>query len=656
MNSVRIQRTLLPILVSALLGSWGVQAQSDTARLAQARDLSAGLFPQKPLPRLYKFNVSGYYRFFATYTQHELPYYLTEEGANIVPENNLFIGDDAQLPNLMINVSGRPSERFSWAFDLYAFQFLNGIIGPAYSGQVETEDRPSLFDPISGTRLAPNMGLLLGLNLMGSYQSDYGLFNFRMGGIHWYSISDLTLAAFRGYNRFTLFEQNPWDPINGSVGQRYEDLYAMGEIEQDQRFGERAFQGLILEAMDLPDRWNLAILYGKTELNGGFLTIPNNSYGGKIKKEFNVQDNVAFNMLNGITYLDSLNTQEIAYYTMTVEVNLVREKFNIHIEAGVGKYNTPFEEFPWGEAINAKILTKPSFTGVPIELQFYRVSPNVVNSNALYWNVARQEVIPEQAGDGLVGSNALLRPFASSVLPLGLMTNNRQGLNLNSTIKLGDLIMSLGLGSAQEIEAVSNQLTFGHPVNALTRSRIWRWNFPQNVGPYGRQSVIFRDVFETMNLTDNANGVPLHRKHFSTLEAHLKYKTPSVSHPLYLFFLGRYQSVQRHYSPVPVWNSYAYFRQYSNELEASWRLNRGFYLTGYLGYERTLGNYDTDVDVETFRPRDQEGWGVGIGFDQSLGRNAGLFVRHRWFEFQDRSFALDHFRGQETLVELKVFF
>ena len=69
-----------------------------------------------------------------------------------------------------------------------------------------------------------------------------------------------------------------------------------------------------------------------------------------------------------------------------------------------------------------------------------------------------------------------------------------------------------------------------------------------------------------------------------------------------------------------------------------------------------MGNNATDIDVDTYRPRDQEGWGLGIGFDQSLGRNAGLFVRHRWFAFEDRNFNLDQFAGQETVVELKVFF
>ena len=659
MHSVRrnIVRSGILILLTGLISGLQAQQQDSAALESPFQELSSGLFPKKRTPRLYKFNVSGFYRFFSTYTQNDLPYLLTEDGNYVVPKKNLFIGDDAQLPNLMLNVSGRPSEQFSWGFDLYAFQFLNGMIDPAYSGQVATEDRPNIFDPFSGARLAPSMGFNLGLNMYGSYNSNFGEFNFRLGGIHWYSLSDLTFASFKGYNRFLLFERNPWDPINGTVGQRYEDLYATGEVYQDTRFGERAFQGLIVEGLNLPDRWNVSVLYGKTELNGGFLTIPNNSYGGKIKKEFNARDYAAINTINGITFFDSLNTEAITYNVITGEVSLNRSSYNFYLEAGLGKYATPFDDYDWGEAVNMKVLTKKKLTGIPIEFQVYRISPNVVNNNALYWNVAIQEVNPNDGAQQTAQSNTLLRPFASSVLPIGLVTNNRQGHNLNTNFKIGRMWMSFGLASAMEIDAVSSQLTYGHQVNGLIRSRMWRWNFPQNVGPYGRQSVIYRDVFETVNLLDNdVNGVPLNRKHFSTLETHLKYKTNHTVRPLYFFFLGRYQSVQKEYSPVPVTYSEAYFRQYNTEMEVYWRLNRGFYLNGYAGYERTMCNYDTDIDPETYKPRDQEGWGLGIGFDQSLGRNAGLFVRHRWFAFEDRSFALDQFKGQETLVELKIFF
>ena len=107
-----------------------------------------------------------------------------------------------------------------------------------------------------------------------------------MGGIHWFSMSDLTLGSNRGYNRFMLYERNPWDPIGKQVGVRYDQMYTMGAVQQDMRWGERAIQGIIFEGMNLPGNWSFALLYGKTELSGGFMTIPNINYGGKLKKVY----------------------------------------------------------------------------------------------------------------------------------------------------------------------------------------------------------------------------------------------------------------------------------------------------------------------------------------------------------------------------------
>ena len=43
-------------------------------------------------------------------------------------------------------------------------------------------------------------------------------------------------------------------------------------------------------------------------------------------------------------------------------------------------------------------------------------------------------------------------------------------------------------------------------------------------------------------------------------------------------------------------------------------------------------------------------------FDWSLAPNAGLYLRHRWMDFEDRSFPEDTYAGTETTLELKVFF
>ena len=619
-------------------------------------DWRRGIFPKEKPDEIYNIKVNGFYRFFATYLNMPDPYILDQNSGSLTKRNTLFIGDDSQLPNFLVNVNGRPSKKVSWGFDIFMFQFLNGNIGPTYSGQIPTNSLPPVWDPLSGDRLGQYMGLNLGINLYGTYHSKFGSFSLRMGGIHWFSISDLTLGSFRGYNRFTLYERNPWDPIGREIGVRYNQMYTSGSVEQDTRWGERAIQGLIFEGMNLPGGWSFAALYGKTELSGGFLTIPNINYGGKIRKVYRNNDYIGFNTLNNTTWLDSLNQIPVGFNLFTLEWRADYKNFQIHAEAGPGRYVSPFNDYPWGEAISVKLLSKETLTKVPIELHYYRISPYVVNNNAIFWNTSIIEArIIDQPTEGLQSQN-VLNPFASSIVAIGQMTNNRTGINLNSELKLGKIKLSAGLNVSSEIKAFQNRITFSHFVNQLTRSRFWRWDFPMDVGPYGRYDKVYRDAYETVVLTDDSLGFATNPKKFNAIELHGKYRTTIGHRNFYAFFLGKYYSAQSFLSPLPVFSEKAYVRQYTTELELYYQVANSIFVNSYVGYERILGNYSTELDFKSNRPLNQTGWGLGLGMDFNLGRNAGLYLRHRWFYFNDSSFDLDNFQGQETLVELKVFF
>ena len=52
-------------------------------------------------------------------------------------------------------------------------------------------------------------------------------------------------------------------------------------------------------------------------------------------------------------------------------------------------------------------------------------------------------------------------------------------------------------------------------------------------------------------------------------------------------------------------------------------------------------------------PRFQTTLGVGLGIDYNLSRNTALYLRHRYFSFEDRNFQLDNNNGHETTLELK---
>ncbi|MFN6225162.1 MAG: hypothetical protein ACK4ZC_00325, partial [Bacteroidota bacterium] len=479
------------LLLTGALGSWAT-------RSALAQDL----WPRESLPATSRLQVNGFYRFAATYLDEKVAYPRFPDQVSTLPGRQIFVGDDAQLPNLWLNIKGKPGGNLSWSFDIYAFQFLNGRVGAAYSGPVANAARPSLYDPLSSARLANSLGMNLGMNLALQWSDRRAAHQLRIGGIHWYSLSDLTLASFRGYFRWSLFERNPWDPVTRQPVVRYDDLYRSGQFEQDVRFGERAVHGAIWDVLPKSGRIKASVFAGKTEMNAGLGGLASGTFGGRFQHKLTSSGAwLAVNSLNHRQFLDSSGSQRTAYGVHTLEGRTAPGKdLEIRGEMGLGRYQDPVYQGSWSELASVKVLTRPALTGIPLELHAYRIGRELVNNNGLYWNVAVQErglALNTNPSAGAAGANAVLRPFASAVVPLGLMTNNRQGLNLNTRWQTGPLRWNLGLGMAREISPVSNRITFNHPINQFTRARFWRWNFPQNVGPYGRQSVIYRDVFET---------------------------------------------------------------------------------------------------------------------------------------------------------------
>jgi opacity protein-like surface antigen len=208
------------------------------------------------------------------------------------------------------------------------------------------------------------------------------------------------------------------------------------------------------------------------------------------------------------------------------------------------------------------------------------------------------------------------------------------------------------------LEAISKTITYGHPVNGLTRSRIWRWAMGgeepiSNDGPYERYSVAYRNVYETVKLKNDT--VPV-KKSFSGVELQAKYHPKAFGSKLYIYSLSKFNSIQKEWSPLPVLTEKAYVRQYSSELEVYYAINSKVVLSSYLGHERTLANFDTETDEITKRPRNQTGEGYGFGIDYTVAKNTALFLRHRWFSFEDTSFERDQFNGTETILELKLTF
>jgi hypothetical protein len=599
---------------------------------------------------LQDFNISGFYRFYAQHRMLPTPYTVAQEAGQTydIQGRGILVGDDTQLPELTLNISGRVNSRTSFGTDLVVWNQNNGQ-----------------FDYYRN--------LLLGINLYGNFQTDYGNVAIRMGGIHWQNMTAFTMRSFFGFNRFSLFERNPWDPQFRDIDRRYDEYYSKGEITQDARWANQAVQGFIMDVTELP--WGLSanVLYGKTQNAGSAFfdqtevpgntpsasfiqfyrnTVPNFVYGGRLIKTFD-KHQISINSFNQKSYLDELTTQPIDNHVATVDAVLQYKLFSIATEMGVAKYM----DLPAGEMLTFKLRTDKKLTKIPLQLHVFRVGTNAMNNNSEVINTSVTDLQSAAAGGAaIIGSNGVLQQSGSAMIGLSQMANNRQGISLNGDFKIGKLNGSIAAGFAKEIDNRNRELTFGYTINGLTMARFWRWGFPAGVGPYGRKSVLFRGVFQSVELTDLENNEVVNDKNFSSLEMQLKHKFKLFGRSFHAFYLGAFHSVQPQFSPITVFNESAYIRQYSHQLEGYYNLFPDFVLTTYAGWERIIGNYSTRVDVESKRPLNQSNLGLGFGFDYMIAKNTGLYFRHRWFTFEDSSFKNDNFRGHESTIELKIYF
>ena len=592
-----------------------------------------------------KINISGSYRFYLQHRHFINPYITGLNGldTNRLVKKSILVGDASQLPELTLNIGANPNENVSFGTDL---TFWNQQTGQ--------------FDYFRGMNL--------GVNLYGSFKTRFGNYNVKTGGIHWLKLSRFTMKAFEGFNRYTLFERNPWDPQFAIFNKRYADYYARGSIQQDVRWGNMAFQGFALDGGELPNDLNFTFLYGKAQTNGAqFETIDNSNYqqsvqfintqfyssllpsyilGGRLTKTLKNGD-VSLNTINGYSYLDSTGVDMNQYEFHTIDYLLKYKKFTLIGEVGLSKFNN----LGYDLALVSKIKTKKELTLLPIDFEYFYIGSNVYNNNS---EIINTSIVDGVSADPTQGG--VLVQTGSAILGVGNLANNRTGISINSEFKINKLKVNFGQTISKELERLTSQLTYGHRVNGLTISEFYRWEFPSLVGPYNRLNKIYRGVYETVNLDNVSEGEIKDNKYFNSFEFQAKYEYRFKNFNSYCFYLGSFNSAQSKFSPFVVLTEDAYIRQYVHEIENYLSFNSRTILTTYLGIERVIGNYETDIDFETFMPRFQTGIGFGMGVDYSLSKNTALYLRHRYFSFEDRNFSLDNYNGHETTLEIKVSF
>jgi len=603
--------------------------------------------------------VFGYYRLFG-YGRN-----MTEPYPNLAPFEKAYgIGDGYREPMMSLTVIGRPNGKSSFGTELF------------------------LFTPYLGTGSEDNVFTMnLGINFYGNFRTQYGNFGVRAGGIHWYNLSNFTIGVFQILDRFSIFDRTPWEGVTNT--EKYDNYYKTGATSPgDLRWNNQAFQGLIINGTKLPGGFSSDLFWGKTQPNGGLANgindpyasipptleagsipnyfgfagdsrvIPNFIAGGKVGKSFdNNKQNISYNLIHSQTALDSVIRDKRIYQVHSLALDLNLAKVRLTGELGVGSYESPTYDKKWGEALMLRAYLPEEYTYLPIDIQLYQISKNFFNQNGEIATNSNPDILKDF---GLVaGANGV----GGQLALVNQLVHNRRGININTGIELGALKFNIGWGLSQEIEALATQLSYVHRVNGLALSRIYN-PFPENAtsptifGPYNRQVSFFRGVTEIAQTTDldPATAGALNRKYFNAIDLQAKVKTILGGRELYFFYLGSFGSAKSEASPIPSLSDDSYLFVQYHELDLYYQLFPKFVLTGYLGIENARGGQFTDWDLESQLPRDQFATGIGLGFDWMVSESTGIYIRHRWMEFEDRSFALDKYKGREVTVELKTFF
>jgi len=628
------------------------------------RDVAAGIqyersfVDRKLKERGQKITAFGYYRLFLYGRNMQEPY------PGLEPFDKAFgVGDGYREPMLSFNVLARPNSKSSFGTELFFFT--------PYDGSIE------------GNVFSTN----LGLNFYGNFRTQHGNFGVRAGGIHWYNLTPFTIGVFQILDRFSIYDRTPWEGVTNTT--KYEDFYALGENNVgDLRWNNQAFQGIILNGAKLPGDIGFDLFWGKTQFNGGLLgatdelypnpgnldwgniptyegfagidrSLPNYINGGRLVKSFGPKrQTLSYNAIFSRTSVDSLKTDQYrSFQVHTLSLDLNVKDVKITGELGAGNYKSPTYSEKWGEALMLRFAIPEKYTYLPIDIQVYQISRNFYNPNSEIQSNSNLDILAD-AGLSLGATGA-----GGQLTVVNQLVHNRRGININTDVKIGDVKLAAGWGISSEIEAEAPILSFNHRINGLAMSRIYN-PFPAGAtgptifGPYNRKFSFFRGQSEFVQTTDidPENGLALNRKHFQAIDLSGKYETMLFDRSLHFFYLASFGAISSDQQAIPLYNDNSYLFVQYHEFDLYYELFPKFIFAGYFGVETARGGAFTEWNEETNLPLDQLGTAIGIGFDWQVAPNSGIYVRHRWMEFEDRSFPLDRYRGTELTVELKTYF
>lgn len=544
-------------------------------------------------------------------------------------------------------------------FDPFMLMYV-GLNGPSYSFGTELiAANPFTVYSSPGADVENVLNVFQALVLRGNARSKYGNFYVVAGGIEWRSLTKFTLSSNTRYQRFSVFERQPWDGV-GNLKARYAGYYHNGTYNIDARFGTTGMKGFMVTATDMPLGLSSDIFYGKSQATSGFDRIaevqPTRTVAVKINKPFK-KNRISLVGFNSSTITDSINSADadipraqVNMYTAEFDFNH-KKLINLNGEIGIGSYESPNVSRNWGEGALAELTLKKDLMKYGnLSFRFYQLNENFVNSTASFSNQTIREV---NAGYSGIGGN-IFQPFAGSMIGVGDIANNRRSLNLNSEFKLGKFKVIFGNEMSSEIRDARTEdtlLSYAHSVNSLTYSRLP--NFfpaPGGLGPNARFNQFYRGVYELVTVT----GTPT-KRHYNAMDLQVKYRNKIFGKDVYLFTLTSLSTVQKKFSPIVVYSDEAYLRSTTTQTEIYIGITNNFFLDFYYGLEWIRGNDETERGSRG-TPRDQQGSSIGIGFDIKISNQSSIFFRQKFFDYEDFSQVNENMKGSEATIEFKTFF
>jgi hypothetical protein len=543
------------------------------------------------------------------------------------PAGSQFNGNFYRQPLIDLIVAANPSTNTSFAIEYAMSHFFTGKTGDT-SRKINVQNLLQ-FHGTANTRF-------------GNYLISAG------GGAINYSLSPLTM-----YNkdfREPMFEKLPWDWYTDSF-QKYKKLFATSATTTPSYFVSSATQGFILEGADIPGGFGFSAFYGRSSLSttpvradAGY---PSEIMAGKIIYGSDTTFKISINYYRAFGYTDRIRNIKDERRIYTAEVKFSSSKIRWNVEAGAGQTLNPLSSPVFGKAIKAGIVLFNKAIAMPVQLQAYAIDKNVTSLESGVLN-ANTTVVQGGFGTDSIYNNSLYQGYLQEV---NQVANNRQGIIFKIDKVFHNFHIELGNAWSEEMVNTPGIISFEHMVNAYPASRFLPWY--QYSGPYHRIGNRFRRSIETIHLAGNMGNF---KKKFNSTDLSLKFRTNLFGRELLLVNYTYAGSIGRKALPFPDFSSAGFFHMIYEELSAYLNICKRITLLGFYGLQKNQASNLTELSPEKNKPLDQTGTGYGFGIDYDFDQNAGLFLRHRWMRHSDKNFVLDTYRGQETTLELKIFF